>query len=304
MSEVEDLRRQNRAVDEQIKTLVRIEASLHKSQNEIDRQVARIELLSRFALGWTSRSTAREILAATVELFQRLFSCVWVTVLASDADAVAEDPARLPDRMRSVADWPTLALALSDATGPAVVRRETLLGRWPAFEPHVPCSVLPGHADAFHVVMTLRDREGLPSYVLVAAGKVLKRSTHLKDAPKPSSLAFLQLMNSHVEHMLRTTRLLEDLARTHQHLEAARDELEDRVDARTRELQAEVLERRRAEEALIVARDVAEAASRSKSAFLAHMSHELRMPLNAIIGYSEMLQEEAAAEGREHASRD
>ncbi|MCB0222365.1 MAG: response regulator, partial [Anaerolineae bacterium] len=41
-----------------------------------------------------------------------------------------------------------------------------------------------------------------------------------------------------------------------------------------------------------VAKESAEAASRSKSVFLANMSHELRTPLNAVIGYSEMLQEE------------
>ncbi|GFZ99702.1 ATP-binding protein [Okeania sp. KiyG1] len=43
----------------------------------------------------------------------------------------------------------------------------------------------------------------------------------------------------------------------------------------------------------------AEAANRSKSAFLATMSHELRTPLNAIIGYSEILHEEAEEEGYE-----
>ncbi|MDY7008311.1 MAG: ATP-binding protein [Cyanobacteriota bacterium] len=41
----------------------------------------------------------------------------------------------------------------------------------------------------------------------------------------------------------------------------------------------------------------AEAANRSKSAFLATMSHELRTPLNAIIGYSEILYEEAEDAG-------
>ncbi|MDQ2806767.1 MAG: PAS domain-containing sensor histidine kinase [Chloroflexota bacterium] len=62
-------------------------------------------------------------------------------------------------------------------------------------------------------------------------------------------------------------------------------------------VQSELQERRQIEDALLEAKEAAEAASRAKSAFLANMSHELRTPLNAIIGYSEMLIDEAAEEG-------
>jgi signal transduction histidine kinase/DNA-binding response OmpR family regulator/HPt (histidine-containing phosphotransfer) domain-containing protein len=83
--------------------------------------------------------------------------------------------------------------------------------------------------------------------------------------------------------------MLEQIEARDGHLKRARDELEQRVEVRTSELQTSNQQLAKATQEATDMAVVAAAANRAKSEFLANMSHEIRTPMNGVLGMTDLL---------------
>jgi signal transduction histidine kinase len=141
-------------------------------------------------------------------------------------------------------------------------------------------------------VVRLSTYRAMPKYHLIAMvgqdlGTILlpvqQRARMLIGLALAASLLLGLLTVLLVREIWRRTQREVELALERVRLAAARRQLEEergKLTVVNRELRA--------------SKDQAEAANQAKSQFLAHMSHELRTPLHAIIGFSELIKDQAA----------
>jgi signal transduction histidine kinase/DNA-binding response OmpR family regulator len=98
----------------------------------------------------------------------------------------------------------------------------------------------------------------------------------------PSGISEIDALSENFSKMsVALSQHLKERREAEQALQRAHDDLEVKVQQRTAELAS-------TNEALLAAKNTAEAASKAKSEFLANMSHEIRTPMNGIIGMTEL----------------
>ena len=175
-----------------------------------------------------------------------------------------------------MADGYQVPLVIADYIMPRV-KGDELLRRIHAVSPECRKILLTGHATP------------------EAVGNAVRYAGLYRYLAKPLDMQDLLLT---VDEALGSWLQATKLARFHQGLEA-------RIEARTQQLAekndallAEIEVRKQAEASLIEARDAAEAATRAKGVFLASISHDLRTPLNSVIGYAELLGSEVSEQQR------
>jgi len=130
-------------------------------------------------------------------------------------------------------------------------------------------------------------------------GVIQKLTSPLNTLSK--AMVHSQRTGEHTYSKIRGSREVQQIAESYNAMMATLNHQEEKLRHHRDQLEAEVKIRTRE---LTVARDTALNSSRYKSEFLANMTHELRTPIQAIMGYIDLVKEELEDEGLYHLQQD